>query len=187
MLFFDHNSLDHNCLSYPSQSWYRDAALYPASVCQISRQSDMAFAFYSSFCKCAKRGSKIRRKTKKLSQFLKSHISGTLEAISLKLFFFNPGLMDCPFLPPPAQIASAGQLNKIKQTNGIPQPLSPLTVESWCKHQWKTVPHEYTELPSAITKSSGNNAANPEPQNNHLPTFGQKRSKSLIKNNSLMG
>ena len=63
--------------------------------------------------------------------------------------------MDCPFLPPPAQIASAGQLNKIKQTNGIPQSLSPLTVESWCKHQWKTVPHEYTELPSATTKSSG--------------------------------
>ena len=47
----------------------------------------MAFAFYSSFCKCAKRGRKIIRKTttKKLSQFLKSHISGTLEAISLKL------------------------------------------------------------------------------------------------------
>ena len=46
----------------------------------------MAFAFYSSFCKCAKRGRKIRRKkkTKKLSQFLKSHISETLEAISLK-------------------------------------------------------------------------------------------------------
>ena len=44
----------------------------------------MAFAFYSSFCKCAKRGRKIRRKTKKLSQFLKSHISGTLEAISIK-------------------------------------------------------------------------------------------------------
>ena len=45
----------------------------------------MAFTFYSSFCKCAKRGRKIRRiKTKKLSQFLKSHISGTLEAISLK-------------------------------------------------------------------------------------------------------
>ena len=45
----------------------------------------MAFAFYSSFCKCAKRGRKIRRKTtKKLSQFLKSHISGTREAISLK-------------------------------------------------------------------------------------------------------
>ena len=41
----------------------------------------MAFAFYSSFCKCAKRG---RKKTKKLSQCLKSHISGTLEAISLK-------------------------------------------------------------------------------------------------------
>ena len=39
-----------------------------------------------SFSKCAKRGRKIRRKkkTKKLSQFLKSHISGTLEAISLK-------------------------------------------------------------------------------------------------------
>ena len=45
----------------------------------------MAFAFYSSFCKCAKRGRKIRRKkTKKLSQFLKLHISRTLEAISLK-------------------------------------------------------------------------------------------------------
>ena len=39
----------------------------------------------SSFCKCAKRGRKIRRKkTKKLSQFLKSHISGMPEAISLK-------------------------------------------------------------------------------------------------------
>ena len=73
------------CLD-PSQSWYRDAPLYPPSVCQISRQSDIALAFYSSFCKCAKRGRKIRRKkkTKKLSQFLKSHISGTLEAISLK-------------------------------------------------------------------------------------------------------
>ena len=57
----------------------------PPSVCQISRQSDNAFAFYSSFCKCAKRGRKIRRKkTKKLSQFLKSHISGIPEAISLK-------------------------------------------------------------------------------------------------------
>ena len=45
----------------------------------------MAFAFYSSFCKCAKRGRKIRRKKKKkLSQFLKLHISGTLEAILLK-------------------------------------------------------------------------------------------------------
>ena len=44
----------------------------------------MVFVFYSSFCKCAKRGRKIRKKTKKLSQFLKSHISGTLEAISLK-------------------------------------------------------------------------------------------------------
>ena len=44
----------------------------------------MAFAFYSSFCKCATRGRKIRRKTKKLSQFLKSHILGTREAISLK-------------------------------------------------------------------------------------------------------
>ena len=46
----------------------------------------MAFEFYSSFCKCATRKRKIRRKknTKKLSQFLKSHISGTREAISLK-------------------------------------------------------------------------------------------------------
>ena len=55
-------------------------------MCQISRQSDNAFAFYSSFCKCAKRGRKIiRKKTpKKLSQFLKSHISGMPKAISLK-------------------------------------------------------------------------------------------------------
>ena len=47
----------------------------------------MAFEFYSSFCKCATRKRKIRRrkkKTKKLSQFLKSHISGTREEISLK-------------------------------------------------------------------------------------------------------
>ena len=46
----------------------------------------MACEFYSSFCKCATRKRKIRRKkkTKKLSQFLKSNISGTREAISLK-------------------------------------------------------------------------------------------------------
>ena len=46
----------------------------------------MACEFYSSFCKCATRKRKIRRKkkTKKLSQFLKSHISGMREAISLK-------------------------------------------------------------------------------------------------------
>ena len=101
--------------------------------------------------------------------FTLTNVTATLPSPTHHFFFFF--LMDCPFLPPPAQIASAGQLNKIKQTNGIPQSLSPLTVESWCKHQWKTVPHEYTELPSATTKSSGNNAANPEPQNNHLPTL----------------
>ena len=56
----------------------------PPSVCLISRQPDMAFAFYSSFCRCATRGRKIRKKTKKLSQFLKSHISGTREASSFK-------------------------------------------------------------------------------------------------------
>ena len=42
----------------------------------------MAFECYSSFCKCATR--KRRKKTKKLSQFLKSHISGMREVISLK-------------------------------------------------------------------------------------------------------
>ena len=60
----------------------------PPSVCQISRQSDTAFEFYSSFCKCAKRGRKIRRKKKNeettVSQFLKSNISGMSKAISLK-------------------------------------------------------------------------------------------------------
>ena len=87
VLFFVNNrSYLFACLSYSSQSWYRDAPLYPPSVCQISRKSDMAFAFYSSFCKCVKRGRKIRRKkkTKQLSQCLKSHTSGTCEAISLK-------------------------------------------------------------------------------------------------------
>ena len=61
-------------------------AFIPPFCVQISRQSDNEFAFYSSYCKCAKRGRKIRRKkkTKKLSQFLKSHISGMPEAISLK-------------------------------------------------------------------------------------------------------
>ena len=45
----------------------------------------MAFTFYSRFCKCVKRGRNIRRKKmKKLSQFVKLHISRTLEAISLK-------------------------------------------------------------------------------------------------------
>ena len=71
------------CLWYSNQSWYRDAPLYPLSVCQLSRQSDKTFAFYSSFCKCAKRGRK-KKKMKKLSQFLKSHISGTPEAILLQ-------------------------------------------------------------------------------------------------------
>ena len=51
---------------------------------QISRQSDIAFTFYSSFCKCAKIGRKIRKKTKKLREILKSHISGMLEEILLK-------------------------------------------------------------------------------------------------------
>ena len=43
----------------------------------------MAFAFYSSFCKCATRG---RLKNKKKNEEIKpkSHISGTREAISLK-------------------------------------------------------------------------------------------------------
>ena len=55
-------------------------AVIPPSGCQISRQSDIAFALYGSFCKCVKRR-KIRRKKMK---FLNLHISGTLEAISLK-------------------------------------------------------------------------------------------------------
>ena len=45
----------------------------------------MAFAFYSSFCKCATRKRKIRRKKNEETEpILKSHISGTREAISLK-------------------------------------------------------------------------------------------------------
>ena len=45
----------------------------------------MAFTFYGSFGKCAKREEKQEeKKPKKLSQFLKSHISGTLEVTLLK-------------------------------------------------------------------------------------------------------
>ena len=45
----------------------------------------MAFEFYSSFCKCATRKKKNKKKKmKKLSKSLKSHISGTRKAISLK-------------------------------------------------------------------------------------------------------
>ena len=44
----------------------------------------MAFTFYSSFCKRAKRGRKISRKNKETKLILKSHISGPLDAISLK-------------------------------------------------------------------------------------------------------
>ena len=57
----------------------------------------MAFAFYSSFCKCAKRGRKIRKKTKKLSQLLKSHISRTLEAISLKFGIWSAEVGGCVY------------------------------------------------------------------------------------------
>ena len=77
------DSVPFERLAYSSQHWYRDAPLYPPSLCQISRQSDTAFAFYSSFCKCEKLQKNKGKKVKKLSQFLKSHISGTLEASSL--------------------------------------------------------------------------------------------------------
>ena len=41
----------------------------------------MVFTFHGSFCKCTERK---KKKKKKLSQFLKSHISGMLEVILLK-------------------------------------------------------------------------------------------------------
>ena len=77
------------CLSYSSQSWFRDVLLYPPpppppSMCQISRQSDIAFAFIAVFVSVRKEEENKKKKTKKLIQFLESHISGTLEAISLK-------------------------------------------------------------------------------------------------------
>ena len=54
-------------ISYFRQFLYKDAHLYSPFVCQISRQSDMAFAFYASFVSVRKE----EEKTKKLSQFLK--------------------------------------------------------------------------------------------------------------------
>ena len=45
----------------------------------------MAFTFYSSFCKCAKRGRKIiRKKNEETEPIFEEHISGTLEVILLK-------------------------------------------------------------------------------------------------------
>ena len=51
----------------------------------------MAFVFYGSLCKCAK----IGEETKKLSQFLKLHISGTLEVISLKFGMWSTEVGGC--------------------------------------------------------------------------------------------
>ena len=55
---------------YSNQTWYQDVSLYHLSVYQISRQLDNMFPFYGYFYTLMK-----RRKTKKLSQFLKVYIS----------------------------------------------------------------------------------------------------------------
>ena len=52
-------------------------------------------AFYSSFCKCAKRGRKTRRKNEKTKPILKSHISGTLEVILLKFGMWSTEVGGC--------------------------------------------------------------------------------------------
>jgi len=65
----------YNLLWYYNQIWYQVAALSQLSVYQISRQSDNAFT------PLRKEGKKEEKKTKKLSQFLKGHISETPGAI----------------------------------------------------------------------------------------------------------
>ena len=69
-------------------------------MCQSSRQSDKAFAFYSRFCKCEKRKKKMKMKKKKkqrkkLSQFLESHVSGTPEAILLTFGMWSTEVGGC--------------------------------------------------------------------------------------------
>ena len=67
-------------LTNSSQSPYRDAPLYPPSVCQISRQSDMAFAFIAAFASVRKEEEK-NQETKPIFEVA---YLGTLAAISLK-------------------------------------------------------------------------------------------------------
>ena len=58
--------------------------LYPPFVGQMSRQLDAVFVFYGNFCKSAQKDEeKEEGKMKKLSQFLKSHVSGMLDVILL--------------------------------------------------------------------------------------------------------
>ena len=53
-------------------------------MCQIASKSDNAFAFYGSFCKCAKTKGKKTNKKKNNEETKPIFDSGTLEAISLK-------------------------------------------------------------------------------------------------------
>ena len=69
------------CLLYSSQIWHSDAPLYPPSVCKCQGNRILHSHFIVVFVSVRKEEEKKR---KKLSHFLKSHISGTLEAISLQ-------------------------------------------------------------------------------------------------------
>jgi len=62
--------------------WYQDVPLSRLSVYQISRQLDNVFVLYNNFHTLTKRKRKIK-KTKKLSQFSKVHISETPGTIQL--------------------------------------------------------------------------------------------------------
>ena len=71
-----------------SQSWYKDAPLYPLLCAKFQGNRIWRSRFIAVFVSVRKEEekNKKKKKTKKLNQFLKS---GTLEAISLKFGMWN--------------------------------------------------------------------------------------------------
>ena len=52
--------------------------MYSPSVCQSSRRSEYAFAFYSNFCKCAKRRRRRKKNEEKKRNFGHSYLGNGL-------------------------------------------------------------------------------------------------------------
>ena len=61
--------------------------LIPFNACQIWRQADYVFIFYGSILQVCEKKKNKRKKMKKMSNFLKTHISGMASAI-----YFRPGM-----------------------------------------------------------------------------------------------